>query len=169
MSDVLTGAIAAFDGANFAALQLAVTDHFPSADDLAGLVVLVQVGDARAQLGAAWALARFLERGLPLLPAERRILLRCLDEDRSIELKLILCRAVPHLRTPPDMALAAATSLERLFVLGDRPMRVAVLDGLAALATRFPALAERVAAVAAAALDDEAPSVRAKARVLQRR
>ncbi|TVQ29271.1 MAG: hypothetical protein EA356_17195 [Geminicoccaceae bacterium] len=168
MSDSLSHAIANFDGADFTALEAAVADHFPSADDLAGLVVLVQVGDLRAQLAAAWALGRLVARGLPLLPAERRALLRCLDEDRAWQVKERLCLAVRYLRTPPDVALTAAASLERLAAHDHRNVRLAALDGLAALAERFPQLQEWSDRAVERALDDTAPSVRAKARVLLR-
>ncbi len=168
MPDRLSRAIAAFDGADPSVLAPVVAAFEPTADDLAGLVVLLQVGDEAARIAASWVLARFLERGLPLLPAERRTIVARLEQEGAWQVRLYLCGAVRNLRTPPDAAAAAAASLQRLAADPHRHVRAAALDGLAALAVRFPALAPEARACLETALADPAPSVRARARVLLR-
>ena len=169
MSDYcLSSAIAAFDGADPSVLEPLVAAFEPTADDLAGLIVLIQVGDEAARIAASWALARFLERGLPLLPAERRVIVARLASETAWQVQLNLCTAVRHLRTPPDAAAGAAASLGRLATDPHRHVRAAALDGFTALAIRFAPLAPQARACLEAAANDTAPSVRARARVLLR-
>jgi hypothetical protein len=127
------------------------------------------VGDTPAQTAASLALGRFLARGFPLLPAERRSVVRCLTTDRPAPVLVSLLAAIPHLRTPPDVAEATTVALEGLMRHPDRAVRAAALEALVGLVARFPQLAARAqACLAAAAANDEAPSVRARARVLAR-
>lgn len=167
MNDALSRAIAAFDGVDFGPLETAMADGPPTADQLAGLVVLIEVGAATARLAAAWALARALDQGAPLLPAERRRVLAKVPLAEPAA-RAQLCRAVRRLRVPPDVADATATVLESLADDEDRSVRRWAIDGLDALAARFPALRERAAVRLDAAMRDPAPSVRAHARLLCR-
>lgn len=146
MDDTLAARIAAFDGETFADLEAALALGPPSADTLAGLVVLLEVGDATAQAAASWLLWRMLDAGYPLLPNERRRIVAVLtDPDRSPRVRLHLCRAVPALRTPPDVAERACSVLEAQLAGTDPAMREAAAAGLRALAARFPVLMPRVA------------------------
>jgi hypothetical protein len=168
VDDGLSRAIAAFDGADFAALEAALLAAVPTAEQLAGLVVLLEVGDARARLAAAWSLATAVAAGAPLLPAERRRVLAQLERAEP-PARAQLCRAVRALRVPPDVAEVTCATLERLAADDERAVRRWAIDGLDGLAVRFPALRSRADAVLdRAAAEDPAPSVRAHARRLTR-
>lgn len=147
MDDSLAAAIAAFDGATFSDLERVVALGPPSADALAGLVVLLEVGDETAQTAASWILWRFLAAGYPLLPNERRRVVGVLeDATRPACVRLHLCRALPSLRTPPDVAERTCAVLEAHLDGADVAMREASGVALRALADRFPVLRDRVAA-----------------------
>lgn len=167
MDEPLSLAIAAFDGADFSAVDAALASGLPSAEQLAGLVVLVEVGDASAQLAAAYALATAVAHGAPLLPAERRRLLARLSAPEPA-VRAELCRSVRHLRVPPDVAEATFTALCGLTEDADRRVRRAALDALDGLATRFAALRARLEPILAQRLEDPAPSVRAQAKRFRR-
>ncbi len=168
VDDALSRAIATFDGAHYAKLETALAAAVPTVEQLAGLVVLIEVGDARARLAAAWALTAAVAAGVPLLPAERRRVLARLESAEPAA-RAHLCRAVRALRVPPDVAAATCAALERLAGDEDGEVRRWAVDGVDALAVRFPALRGRADAVLArASAHDPAPSVRAHARRLAR-
>lgn len=169
MDDRFSDSIATFDGSDYASLDEALGHVPPSADQLAGFVVLLEVGDVRAQTAASWLLQRCLEFGYPLLPSERRRIVAVLaDGERFWEVSLHLCHAVRWLKTPPDVAEAAATALERLTLSPHREVRAATLDALDGLISRFPKLLDRAKAAIARAHEDPAPSVRAQRRLIER-
>lgn len=167
MDEQLSRAVAAFDGVDFAPLDAVLASGVPSAEQLADLVVLIEVGDATARLAAAHALATAVGQGAPLLPAERRRVLARLGAAEPAACAE-LCRAVRHLRVPPDVAEATCAELADLAGHADRRVRRAALDALDGLATRFGALRARVEPLLTRALEDPAPSVRAQAKLLRR-
>lgn len=168
MDDRFSDPIATFDGSDYAPLDEALGSVPPSADQLAGFVVLLEVGDVRAQTAASWLLQRCLEFGYPLLPSERRRIVAVLaDSDRVWEVSLHLCHAVRWLKTPPDVAQAAASALEQLIASPHREVRAATLDALDGLTSRFPKLVDRAEAAIGQAHADPAPSVRAQARLIE--
>lgn len=170
MDDRFSVPIAAFDTSSYAALEVALAPGPPTADELAGFVVLLEVGDRTAQIAVSWLLSRCVARGYPLLPNERRRVVAVMaDDGRAWAVRYHLCLAVPHLRTPPDVATSVADTLDQLADDPDRQMRIAVLNAFQGLATRFAPLADRARAATERALTDKAPSVRAEARLVQRR
>lgn len=130
------------------------------------LIVLAGDQDWPVSAGATWLLKYDLERGATLSEAATAKLIATLGDLRHWSALLHLCQSVRHLRPDETQASVMARWLAPLCA-HERPfVRAWALDAVVSLGDRFEPLAPQAQAALAAAGEDRAASVRARARKL---
>ena len=165
----LEGALKRYDGKTTATLSeiraaFGGRQTFPS-----DLVRLAAHDDTRVSEGATWLIKDLLDGGARLTPSQTEDLLGRLDAVSSWQAQLHICQAAGRLETPAHLTDACADWLTSL-LQSDRPfLRAWSMDALQHLASRSRKLAGRAEAALAAAEQDPAASVRARARNWRKR
>lgn len=136
---------------------------------LSELVSLTAHEDALIADGASWLIKAQLDDGARLTSSETEALLSHLDAITSWQAQLHICQSVRHLEVPKHLTKTCADWLAALLI-SERPfLRAWSMDALQELAQRDAELAARAATTLAAAEQDSAASVRARARRWRRR
>ena len=135
-----------------------------SADTIAMLLDLA--GDSRdaVEIGAAWIIKHQLEQGLVLDGRGSDGVLRLLGAVRRPESRLHLLQSLPYLHPGAASQAELRAVLDGLIADEHTLVRAWAYGAFAELARWNPARASEALAVFAEALDDPAPSVRARIR-----
>ncbi len=160
----LEEALGQFDGKETAVLleiRVAFGDGAAFRDDL---VRLAGQGQAPIASGATWLIKALLDDGVRLTPSQTEALVGDLDALRSWQAQLHVCQSVGRLELSVLQAGTCADWAASL-VHSDRPfLRAWAMDALQHLASRSPHARSLAEAALAAAEQDPAASVRARAR-----
>ena len=131
---------------------------------LSELISLATHEEATVADGATWLIKAQLDDGARLTSAETEALLGHLSAITSWQAQLHICQSVRHFDVPAHLANSCADWFEALLTI-DRPfLRAWSMDALQQLARRDAELTERAETALAAAEQDPAASVRARAR-----
>ncbi len=135
---------------------------------LSELVSFATHEEATVADGATWLIKAQLDDGARLTSSETEALLGHLSAITSWQAQLHICQSVRHFDVPAHLANTCADWFEELLT-SDRPfLRAWSMDALQELALRNAELAERAETALAAAEQDPAASVRARARRLRK-
>ena len=135
---------------------------------VAELVSLAGDDEGAVSDGATWLIKNLLDEGASLTPSQTEDLIGRLDAITTWQAQLHICQMVPHLEMPEPLTDACADWLTGL-LNSDRPfLRAWSMDALQQCAVRRATLAGRSEAALAAAEQDPAASVRARARSWRR-
>lgn len=164
---VLLSALADYDGKHKELLEVIRAGIEPGAGILDEAVQLASHQDGKIAAGATWLLRAWIETGAAFdAPAVRR-LAAALPAIVDPWAQLHVCQAVRSLRVPKRSAAAFARYLQECRRSSRPFLRAWATDGLFHLAATHVAYAKAAESAVAAALEDEAPSVRARARHLR--
>lgn len=157
-------ALAEYDGKLTATLSSIRASFGDREEVLSDLVLLVSHDDARISDGATWLIKDLLDDGVPLTPSQSEAIVGRLDAISSWQAQLHVCQMVRHLEMSASLMDACADWLTGLLA-SDRPfLRAWSMDALQHIAPQRTTLATRAEAALAAAEQDPAASVRARAR-----
>ena len=131
---------------------------------LSELVGLAAHEEAAISDGATWLIKAQLDDGARLTSSETEALLGHLDAIASWQAQLHICQSVRHLEIPGHLTNACADWLTALLVHSRPFLRAWSMDALQHLAQRDAELVPRAETALAAAEQDPAASVRARAR-----
>ncbi|GJM21482.1 MAG: hypothetical protein DHS20C15_13970 [Planctomycetota bacterium] len=174
-SDTLRSELAALDcvkdTARLEALHAELCDDAPRDAKLTRkLATLCADHDANLQVGASWLLRARLEwlaaEGVAPTPAFARTLADVLPELRDKWARQHLCQCLPLLAIPSDAAPAFEDFLRAAAGDPAKFLRAWGLDGFVRLSWQLPRLADEARDLLTRAADDDAASVRARARKL---
>lgn len=131
---------------------------------LSGLVPLVAHAETQVSDGATWLIKDLLDDGVRLTPSQIEDLIGQLDAATSWQAQLHLCQSIRHLEIPEHQTIPCADWLAPL-LQSERPfLRAWSMDALQHLASRNSKLGGAAKIALAAAEQDPAASVRARAR-----
>ena len=116
--------------------------------------------------GATWLVKSALDNGGSLSAEDTAILLAHLPDGASWGAQLHVCQCIGRLELSPDQLAMLVQWLEPILAHQRPFLRAWSLDALWALARLDPALRDRAEAARKTALEDDAASVRARARNL---
>lgn len=166
MNTELRAALAGFDGKAISYLSETGVTYGDASDYLASLVDLASVRDAHIDSGATWLLKEHLERGGALPPAMVSALLQALAGEPSWGAALHILQSVRFLDLTAVNVVPSADLICR-YTQSERPfLRAWATDAIWRIAKTNPHLKPQSEAALAAAKDDPAASVRARARQL---
>jgi len=160
----LKSAIEAWDGQSVEALCRIHDAHRDDADLLPTLVELL--GSLRYRLAATRLLKRHLESrgGVPDADAVVRSLCAKFDKLETWECRLNILQCLPCLPLPDDAVGAVEQFLRLCLADENKFVRAWAYNGFHWLARRHPRFSEESAAILAAGLRDEPPSIKARIR-----
>jgi hypothetical protein len=163
-ADLLLG-LAAWDGRSAAEIEALARTHAPDPSYLNDLWTILRRCDPELERGATWLLKRAVEEGAQISARRSNRLWRLLPHCQHWESELHLLQLLPRLpvtessREELARYLRSRLSSKRIF------LRAWAFGGFAILGQRFPKEhAQEASRLVAKALNDEAPSVRARLR-----
>jgi hypothetical protein len=162
----LAGRLGAWDGTHTGPLEAILVEGAPNAGQLEEAVGLATSEDPNLASGATWLVRRWAEGGSPPSGDVLIALVAALPEVTSPWARLHLCQAVRFLALPEGLAEEVVSFAEACRA-SERPfLRAWATDALVAVAAAHPRFEPAAGAALAAAFEDPAASVRARARQL---
>lgn len=162
-------ALCEFDGNAVSILSEAQAKFGASASFLPELVDLASSQTEHIASGATWLIKNCLEKGERLTPATTAVLFANLNEAKTWQAQLHLCQSFAYLEIPAPAAANTADWLDGL-LRHKRPfLRAWSMDAYQHLGKQHPRLEERAEVALTHAEQDEAASVKARARHARKR
>lgn len=156
-------ALADFDGKRVEGLQAVVAEG-PATPEVVEVLIDAFDGEPDTATAASWLVRAYLEQGLDLDPrATTRLISRVAALPDGFA-RLHVCQAVRHLDVPTAAAPRLAHFLRACADSRNTYLRAWAPDAFARLALQHAAFGDEARRRVAAALNDDAASVRARAR-----
>lgn len=163
----LSAEIDAWDGRDAHSIAAVYDRHSATNGFLDALFDLA--GDPDRQVAATWLIKRAVDEGATLDTDRAARLIDLLPILRHWEATLHLLQCLPSVAVPSARAAALKSALEEA-VRSDRPfVRAWAYGGALVLARHHPAYRDWAEPLCAAAMEDEAPSVKARLRRINER
>lgn len=158
-----------FDGKRTAELER-LSDSMPRNDDsVAQLLALAEHDDTTVQVGSTWILKRWLEEGVCQVEKAAATFVQLLKHATYWEVRLHLLQMLVSLRVPARTVPRLTTLLPNLLVDDNKFVRAWALSVLAGIADQRESMREEVLSTIQVAANDDAASVRARVRQIQKR
>jgi len=158
-----------FDGKRTVDLER-LSDSLPRSDDsVARLLVVAEHDETTVQVGATWILKRWLEEGVPHVERSAVHLVQLLTHATHWQARLHLLQMLASLCVPVESLSVLVKELSGLLMDDNKFVRAWALSALANVADQNDALRQDVNSTIEDAENDEAASVRARVRQIQKR
>jgi len=158
-----------FDGKRTVDLER-LSDSLPRSDDtVARLLALAEHDEMTVQVGATWILKRWLEEGGPHVERSAVHLVQLLTHATHWQARLHLLQMLASLCVPVESLSVLAKELSGLLMDDNKFVRAWALSTLANVANQNDALRQKVISMMKNAGNDDAASVRARVRQIQKR
>ena len=138
-------------------------------DSVAQLLAVAEHDDTTMQVGSTWILKRWLEEGVPQVEKSAANLVRLLKYATYWEVRLHLLQMLTSLRIPARSLSELKKLLTGLLTDENKLVRAWSLSVLAVIADQCEAIRQDVISTIEDAENDEAASVRARIRQIQKR
>jgi HEAT repeat protein len=158
-----------FDGKSTSELERLSASLPRNDDSVAQLLAVAEHDDTTIQVGSTWILKRWLEEGLPQVETSAPHLVRLLNHATHWEVRLHLLQMLTSLRVPARSLSRLKRLLTGLLTDDNKFVRAWSLSVLAAIADQSEAMRQDVISTIEEAGNDEAASVRARVRQIQKR
>ncbi len=159
-------ALAEYDGVQVRSLRPIVSIIAPPTDVMAHIIARCRDEDPRIQSGASWLIKTFLESGTRLSPSQVQALVATYADTESWDACLHHCQAMRWMDIPQEALPTVGDFLGRCLSVPEAGVRAWACDALFQVTRSDPTLLASTAAVLQDAVDDPAPSVRARAKAL---
>lgn len=152
-----------FDGKSLGPLIDFASSTAPTPELAAQLCdIAVTAAEARYQTAATWILKRWLESGFCLNTVQSECLIRALPDFDGWEATLHVLQMLPHFEIAPETAVLVYHFLKHNLTDPNKFVRAWTYNGLDVLAQQNHDYRLETDALLQMALNDEAPSVRAR-------
>jgi HEAT repeat protein len=158
-----------FDGKRTSDLERLSASMPRSADSVARLLAVAEHDDTTVQVGATWILKRWLEEGVPHVERSAVHLVQLLTHATYWQVRLHLLQMLASLRAPVKSLSVLTKVLPGLLMDENKFVRAWALAALADVADQTEALRQDVISMIQNAENDDAASVRARVRQIQKR
>ena len=138
-------------------------------DSVAQLMAVAEHDDTTVQVGATWILKRWLEEGVPQVERSAANLVQLLNYATYWEVRLHLLQMLASLRIPARSLSGLKRLLPSLLMDDNKFVRAWALSVLAEIADQSETLRQDVISTIQDAENDDAASVRARVRQIQKR
>ncbi|MCA9066440.1 MAG: hypothetical protein KDA96_25405 [Planctomycetaceae bacterium] len=165
----LIEALQNFDGKRTSELERLSASLPRNDDSVAQLLAVAEHDDTTVQVGSTWILKRWLEEGSPQVEKSAANLVRLLKHATYWEVRLHLLQMLTSLRVPARSLSGLKRLLTRLLTDDNKFVRAWSLSVLAEIADQSEAMRRDVISTIEDAENDEAASVRARVRQIQKR
>ncbi|GAB5442155.1 MAG: hypothetical protein Fues2KO_25040 [Fuerstiella sp.] len=158
-----------FDGKRTSELER-LSDSMPrNRDSVAQLLAYAEHDDTAVQVGSTWILKRWLEEGVPQVEKSAAALVQLLKYATYWEVRLHLLQMLASLRVPARTIPGLKKLLPGLLVNDNKFVRAWALSVLAEIADQQETMRKDVILTIRDAANDDAASVRARVRQIQKR
>lgn len=158
-----------FDGKRTSELER-LSDSMPrNGDFVAQLLAYAEHDDTVVQVGSTWILKRWLQEGVPQVEKSAAALVQLLKHATYWEVRLHLLQMLASLRVPSRTVPGLKKLLPGLLVDDNNFVRAWALSVLAELADQQETMRKDVILTIRDAANDDAASVRARVRQIQKR
>jgi hypothetical protein len=158
-----------FDGKRTSTLERLSVSMPRNDDSLTQLLAVAEHDDTTLQVGATWILKRWLEDGVPQIEKSAADLVRLLKHATCWEVRLHLLQMLASMRIPARSMGSLKTLLPGLLVDENKLVRAWALSVLAEVADKSEASRADAISTIRHAENDDAASVRARVRQIQKR
>lgn len=161
--------LAEWDGKSVAIIKALYQKHSGQSDFIISLLSALKHKDQAR--GASWCLKNGLESGVKLSPSQSKELVQQLEtkdqmEQAHWETRLHLLQCLPYLAIPASEKENLLVFIRSAISAPEKFVRAWGYNALYVLAGQFPELRQETQVSLQAALEDQAPSVRARVRTL---
>jgi hypothetical protein len=140
-----------------------------SDDTVAQLLAVAEHDETKVQVGSTWILKRWLEEGVPQVEKSAATLVQLLKQATYWEVRLHLLQMLASIRIPTRSLKALEMRLPSLLVDDNKFVRAWALSLLATVADQCEASRQEAISTIQNSENDEAASVRARVRQIQKR
>lgn len=166
--DALRSELAEFDGKAVSILSEIAAHNSSRASFFDDLIELIPDEEGAISDGATWLIKAHFDDGGALSKSQTDRLVAAAPKTESWQAQLHLCQTIGRCALTPAHAKKLSEWLGPLLSHKRPFLRAWSLDALSALAATDPSLSDRYKTAMAAALNDSAASVRARARNIER-
>ena len=158
-----------FDGKRTSDLEQLSASMSRSAGSVARLLAVAEHDETTVQVGATWILKRWLEEGVAHVERSAVNLVQLLAHATHWQVRLHLLQMLASLCVPVESLSVLAKELPGLLMDDNKFVRAWALSTLANVADQNDALRQKVISMMKNAGNDDAASVRARVRQIQKR
>lgn len=158
-----------FDGRRTSELERLSSSMSRNDDSVVQLLAAAEHDETTVQVGSTWILKRWLEEGVPEVEDMAANLVRLLKSATYWEVRLHLLQMLASIRVPARSLPELKRLLPILLTDDNKFVRAWALSVLAEIADQSDAMRKDVISTIQDAENDEAASVRARVRQLQKR